>query len=124
MYYNLSVWYKLTDQTKYGAYISIFGAIITIVFNIVLIPKIGFIGSAWATLICYSSMVLASYLIGRKFYPIPYEFSKITGYLALMLVLFFLSQNLSFGMFVNSIYILIFVSIVIFVEKVTIRSLK
>ena len=124
VYYNLSVWYKLTDQTKYGAYISIFGAVITIVFNICLIPKIGFIGSAWATLICYFSMVLASYLIGRRFYPIPYEVRKITGYLVLMLALFFLSQNLSFGMLVNSIYILIFVSIVILAEKITIRIPK
>ena len=55
VYYNLSMWYKLTNQTKYGAFISLMGAVITILLNIILIPKVGYIGSAWATLICYFS---------------------------------------------------------------------
>ena len=67
----------------------------------------------------YENLDKDGYFIGRKFYPIPYEVGKIIAYLLLMLVLFFLIQNLSFGMLVNSIYILIFVAIVIFTEKVT-----
>ena len=64
IYYNLSIWYKLTEKTRYGAMLAIFGALITLVLNIILIPKIGFVGSAWATLACYFSMMLASMLIG------------------------------------------------------------
>jgi O-antigen/teichoic acid export membrane protein len=72
LYYNLSVWYKLTEKTSYGAYMSLFGAAITIVLNLVLIPYFGFVGSAWATLCCYFLMALCSYFLGQKYYPIPY----------------------------------------------------
>ena len=82
-----------------------------------MIPKIGFVGCAWATLACYFCMVLISYFIGKRVYPIPYQVNSIGGYLMLMAVLFFLSQNLSLGMLANSIYILIFVGVVITVEK-------
>lgn len=81
IYHNLSVWYKLTDKTRMGMYISIFGAIITIVLNFVLIPVIGFIAAAWATLAAYGSMMLISYFLGRKFYPVPYDLKKIGFYL-------------------------------------------
>jgi len=81
IYHNLSVWYKLTDKTRMGMYISIFGAIITIVLNFVLIPVIGFIAAAWATLAAYGSMMLISYFLGRRFYPVPYDLKKIGFYL-------------------------------------------
>lgn len=77
VYYNLSVWYKLTDKTKTGAYVSVFGALVTIVFNILLIPVLGYFGSAIATLICYFSMALVSFFLGQKHYPIPYQTTKI-----------------------------------------------
>jgi O-antigen/teichoic acid export membrane protein len=76
IYLNLSMWYKLSGQTKYGAWLSIFGAAITILFNLWLIPIMGYTGAAWATLICYASMMIASYIIGQKKYPIPYDVSK------------------------------------------------
>jgi O-antigen/teichoic acid export membrane protein len=76
VYLNLSMWYKLSGQTKYGAWLSIFGAAITILFNLWLIPIMGYTGAAWATLICYASMMIVSYLIGQKKYPIPYDVSK------------------------------------------------
>ena len=66
IYYNLSIWYKLTEKTRYGAYISIFGASITIILNILLIPVFGFVGCALATLICYSSMVLLSFYLSNS----------------------------------------------------------
>jgi O-antigen/teichoic acid export membrane protein len=81
IFYNLSVWYKLTSLTKYGAYIASFGALITIVLNLILIPIIGFEGSAWATLICYFSMVVISYVLGQKHYPIDYPLKSVFGYL-------------------------------------------
>jgi O-antigen/teichoic acid export membrane protein len=81
IYNNLSIWYKLTDKTVYGMYFSIFGAIITIVFNITMIPKIGFMASAWATLFAYGSMMLVSYFVGKKHYPVPYQLKKVGFYI-------------------------------------------
>lgn len=83
IYTNLSVWYKLIDKTYIGAYISIVGAVITLVFNFLLIPSHSYVGSAIATLAAYGSMMLISYYLGNKYYPIPYDFKKIGGYLGL-----------------------------------------
>ncbi|MBC30369.1 MAG: polysaccharide biosynthesis protein [Muricauda sp.] len=80
IYHNLSVWYKVTDRTKFGAYISSIGAILTLVINIGLIPKIGYMASALATLAAYGSMMCLSFYFGRKYYPIPYNFRKILFY--------------------------------------------
>ena len=91
VYHNLSVWYKLTDKTRTGMYISIFGAIITIVLNIILIPMMGFIAAAWATLVAYGSMMLISYFLGKKYYPVPYNVKKISFYLLLSVGLSILS---------------------------------
>jgi len=77
IYLNMSIWYKLTGRTGYGAWLSIFGAVITIVFNLWLIPIMGYVGAAWATFICYVSMMIASYWKGQKVYPIPYETGKL-----------------------------------------------
>lgn len=73
VYYNLSIWYKLTDKTKYGMYINIGGAILTVVLNVLLVPHLGYIGSAWATLGCYGAMALASFILGQKHYYVPYH---------------------------------------------------
>lgn len=83
IYTNLSVWYKLIDKTYVGAYISIVGAIVTLVLNFMLIPSMSYVGSAIATLAAYGSMMLISYFLGNKYYPIPYDFQKIGGYLGL-----------------------------------------
>jgi len=91
IYHNLSVWYKVTDQTKYGAYISSIGALITLAINIALIPKIGYRASALATLAAYGSMMLLSYYFGRKYYPIPYNMRKIIFYLSISIVFSILS---------------------------------
>ena len=76
IYQNLSVWYKVTDMTKFAAYISVVGATITLLLNIILIPNYSFLGSAVATLIAYLTMALLSYAIGKKYYPIPYNAQK------------------------------------------------
>ncbi|MBQ0786878.1 MAG: oligosaccharide flippase family protein [Oceanihabitans sp.] len=81
IYHNLSVWYKITDRTKFGAYISVFGALLTVALNFWLIPIMSYKGSAIATLAAYTCMMLASYYFGRKYYPIPYNIKKIGLYL-------------------------------------------
>jgi O-antigen/teichoic acid export membrane protein len=91
IYTNLSVWYKLIDKTKIGAYISIVGALVTLLFNFILIPYIGFMGSAIATIFAYGAMMLISYKLGQKNYPIPYDKKKIGFYLGLSVALSMLS---------------------------------
>ncbi len=86
IYNNLSVWYKLTDKTKIGAYISIVGAILTLVLNYLLIPKYSYYGSAIATIVAYGSMMIISYILGNKYYPIPYDMNKISSYLGLSIL--------------------------------------
>ncbi len=80
IYYNLSVWFKLSNRTAYGAYITVVGALITILVNVIFIPLYGYMASAWATLLCYAAMTLLCYFIGQKFYPIPYRVLKILTY--------------------------------------------
>ncbi len=81
IYYNMSVWFKLIDKTYYGTITTIGGAIITFAANYVLIPQFGYMGSSWATFICYFSMTVACYFFGQKFYPIPYRVLKDVGYI-------------------------------------------
>jgi O-antigen/teichoic acid export membrane protein len=101
IYMNLSVWYKLTDQTKYGLYISGVGALVTIVLNLIFIPSYGYIASAWISLIAYSSMMVLSYIWGQKNYPIPYNLKKNLGYIIISVVLVYLS----FTVFKRNIFI-------------------
>ncbi|WP_430399486.1 lipopolysaccharide biosynthesis protein [Flavobacterium sp.] len=91
IYTNLSVWYKLIDKTKIGAYISIVGALVTLLFNYILIPYIGFMGSAIATILAYGIMMIISYKLGQINYPIPYDKKKIGFYLGLSVLLSMLS---------------------------------
>ena len=86
IYTNLSVWYKIIDRTKVGAYISIVGAIVTLALNFILIPKIGYYGSAIATIAAYGSMMIISYQMGQKKYPIPYEMNVILKYLGITIL--------------------------------------
>jgi O-antigen/teichoic acid export membrane protein len=94
LYYNLSVWYKLTDKTIYAMYISLGGAAITILLNIWWIPTLGYMGSAWATLIAYGVMCLLSYIIGSKHYSLPYQWVKIGFYVGLAILIWFISEQL------------------------------
>lgn len=89
VYVNLSVWYKLSDRTGLGAWVSLAGAAVTVVLNIWWIPQYGYLGSAWATLACYSFMVIVSWLLGQRYYPVAYPLLKIAAYLLLGLGLYF-----------------------------------
>ncbi len=96
IYYNLSMWYKLTDKTIFGTYLSITGAVITLLGNLLLIPFIGYFGSAITTLICYFIMALLSWYFGQKYYPIPYQAGKIVAYIGISIGLVFLSHFIHF----------------------------
>jgi O-antigen/teichoic acid export membrane protein len=94
LYLNQSIWYKLSNQTKYGSFLSIGGAIITIILNYIWIPTFGYVGSAWATLICYGSMMIGSYILGQKHYPIPYKLKQIFFYVVFALSLYFINKTI------------------------------
>jgi O-antigen/teichoic acid export membrane protein len=126
IYTNLSVWYKLIDKTHIGAYISIIGAIITLVLNFLLIPKFSYYGSAIATIAAYGSMMFISYFMGNKYYPIPYDMKKIGGYLGLsilfsILSFYFFRENY----FVGIPLLMVFLYFIYYNEKETLtRILK
>ncbi len=123
IFYNLSVWYKLTGMTRYGALIAGIGAVITIALNIWLIPIFTYTGSAWATFLCYLSMVIISYWIGQKYYKVPYQLKKVIFYLLLAAVLYFLSTlidpyiSTSLGYVLKSLVLLLFAGLGIALEK-------
>ena len=117
IYFNLSIWYKLTAKTIYGAYFAIFGAIITLILNFILIPKIGFVGSAWATLACYFSMVLISFYFSRKHFFIPYQTLRISVYLLLMLAVYIFVYLTNYNLLFNSFLLLAFMIFVFALER-------
>ena len=92
IYYNQSIWYKLSGQTKFGAFIAIGGALLTVVLNVVFIPIYGYMASAWATLIVYAFQMIASYLLGQKHYPIAYNLRKFALYLVGALLVYFIAS--------------------------------
>jgi len=81
VYYNLSFWFKLTDRTYFATYIGGAGAVLTIALNFVLIPIIGYMGSAWATLACYFSMAALCWWLGERHYPVPYPVRRLLSWL-------------------------------------------
>lgn len=115
--FNLSIWYKLTEKTIYGAYISIFGALITVLLNFILIPKIGILGSAWATLACYFNMALVSYFLGEKHFPIPYQKRRVLFYLAIIIIGYFIVTTGYLNIATNTMLLLGFAIFVYIFEK-------
>ena len=122
IYYNQSIWYKLSGKTMFGASIGIFGAALTILLNYIWIPIYGYMGSAWATLICYVSMMLLSFILSRKHYPIKYNLTKVTFYLGLSFGLYYLSIYLAlptgvlkYG--IHAFIVLVFLSFIYFIER-------
>lgn len=91
VYFNLSVWYKLTNKTRFGAFISVVGAVVTVMLNVLLIPFMGFMGSAWATLICYALMMTMSYVLGQRYYRVPYRLARNSLYIGSAVLLYLIS---------------------------------
>jgi O-antigen/teichoic acid export membrane protein len=94
IYYNLSVWYKLTDKNQWGAWITVIGAAITIGLNIWLIPEFHYLGAAIATVSCYATMMILSYWSGQKFYPVPYNLKKLSMYIGSSVILVLIHRYL------------------------------
>ncbi|HLU80458.1 MAG TPA: polysaccharide biosynthesis C-terminal domain-containing protein, partial [Flavobacteriaceae bacterium] len=124
IYHNLSVWYKITDRTKFGAYISVAGAVLTILLNFALIPSVGYFGSAIATLAAYAFMMLLSFYFGKKYYPIPYDLKKIIGYLSIAIGI----SGISFYQFrgnliAGSLFLLSFLLIIFISERKELKAI-
>jgi O-antigen/teichoic acid export membrane protein len=94
VYYNISVWFKLTDKTYFGTIITIGGALITIIANYYLIPLFGYEGSAWAALMCYATMTIVCYVIGQRFFPVPYSVIKGLMYVVSTMTLIYLINSI------------------------------
>jgi O-antigen/teichoic acid export membrane protein len=113
IYHNLSVWYKVTDRTKFGAYISMIGAVLTIIINFALIQYFSYMASAVATLVAYGTMMVLSFYFGRMYYPIPYNFRKIGFYLGVSILFSILSFYIfDRNLIIGSILLVIFLGLV------------
>jgi len=129
VFYTISIWYKLSHKTMYGAYLTTIGAIITIVLDVYWIPRIGYIGCAWATLICYATVMVLSYFMSRKQLPVKYDFFRIGIYFALSLILYFMSTQINLDsrvlmLIINNGLILLFIAVVYFMERSSFSLLK
>jgi O-antigen/teichoic acid export membrane protein len=102
LYYNVSIWYKISNQTKKGALISLIGAGITIVLNLILIPILGYEGCAWTTFICYLTMLVIGYYWGQKYYPIPYNIKRIGLYVFTAILIYIIITYVSLQIEPNS----------------------
>jgi O-antigen/teichoic acid export membrane protein len=99
VYYNLSIWYKLSNRTMAGAWITLIGATITLVINYLFIPRFGYYACAWATFFCYGSMMAISYTWGQKHYRVPYPTKKLIAYGAIAVILYFVQTGFNrFGL--------------------------
>ncbi len=122
VFYNQSVWYKLTNKTHYGAFIAIMGAIITVIANVILVPVIGYKGSAWGHFACYLGMIVVSHYLGQKYYPIPYHYIRIASYALFAVALFAVSiafpvKELILRIALHTVYFIAFLALVLFRER-------
>ncbi|MEJ7676442.1 MAG: oligosaccharide flippase family protein [Segetibacter sp.] len=124
IYYNLSIWYKLSNKTKAGAWITITGAAMTIIINRLFIPAFGFMACAWATFLCYGSMMVISFIWGQKEYRIPYATKKLVAYITIVVILFFIHKGLTsllphiwFNLVMAAFLLLIYTGFILLVEK-------
>ncbi len=124
IYYNLSIWYKLTNKTIAGATITLAGTLITLIINYIFIPKYSYVASAWATFFCYVTMMVMSYVWGQKEYRVPYAWKKLLSYIIIALLLFFLHSgvtkfygNIVFSLSSAVVLILAFILFILKVER-------
>jgi O-antigen/teichoic acid export membrane protein len=129
IFFNLSIWYKLTNKTQYGAVLVLLGAMITVVVNFLFIPRFGYVASAWAHLFCYSTMVIISYLWSRKYYTIPYRTGRILAYIGLSVFIYlfyelFLIRSVVAKNLWALLLLMIFSTVVILGERKTFNHYK
>lgn len=130
IYYNLTVWYKLTNRTLAGAWITLAGAVITVVLNFWWIPIFGYVGSAWATFTCYVFMMVISYTMGQKYYRIPYAWKKLLAYIIIVVILYLFHKallsfydNAWFSLGISLAFIISFLWFVALIERKELQSL-
>lgn len=124
IYMNLSIWYKLSDQTKYGLYISGIGALVTIILNLVFIPKYSYMASAWISLIAYAGMMILSYLWGQKNYPIPYNLKKNVAYIVSAVLIVYISFYVfNRNIFIGNGLLIAFASVALYFEWKNLKSI-
>ena len=128
IFFNLSLWYKLTDKTIWGAWFSLGGLAVTVGLNILLVPRLGYMGCAWAALACYTSMMVASYFIGRAKHPVPYQTGRILGYFGIAAVLYAAGMSITTGtawadMLLRTPLLMIYVYIILRREHISPSSL-
>lgn len=114
IYYNLSIWYKLSNKTKAGAWITVTGAAITIIINRLFIPSYSYMACAWATFFCYGSMMVFSYVWGQKEYRIPYAWKKLVAYIVIVVIFYFIHRGLT-ALFPHTIVALAIATILLFI---------
>lgn len=122
VFYNLSVWYKLTNKTLYGSVLALIGMLVTIVLNFILIPEYGYLGSAWATLACYFSMMMVSYFWGRKHFQVNYDLKKIALFILLASLIYFVSttiytESLFAQLSINTLLIILFFTSAFYIDR-------
>lgn len=124
IYMNLSVWYKLSDQTKYGLYISGIGAVVTIILNVIFIPKYSYMASAWTSLIAYTGMMILSYLWGQKHYTIPYDIKKSLAYIVSAVFLVYISFYVfNRNIFIGNGLLIAFASVALYFEWKNLKTI-
>jgi O-antigen/teichoic acid export membrane protein len=128
VYYNFSVWFKLTDKTYFGTIITAGGALITVAGNYFLIPIAGYTGSSWAALLCYSFMAVACYFFGQKYFPVPYQIAQGLGYVIATVVLVYVVQAIAIpnqwlATSFHTIVSMVFVGVVYLIERKSLRQL-
>ncbi|MCT4664876.1 MAG: oligosaccharide flippase family protein [Flavobacteriales bacterium] len=125
IYSNLSVWYKINNQTKYGMTFTLIGAGITVLLNYILVPKYGYIASAWITLFCYFIMVLLSYSFGQKNYPIDYKIKRILTYILLASALYYLSLHIEYTQwYYRNLLLIPFLGLILGFERKTLKKIR
>lgn len=129
IYYNLAVWYKITGQLRWGIGITLFGAALTLAINFAFIPVYGMKACAWATAICYVSMMILSYIAGQKYFPVPYATKKLLSYIGVITVLFALQQGVyalsasfTIRLLSGCVLMLAFIALVMKMERAELRS--
>jgi len=129
LYYNVSIWYKITDKTRFGVYFTFIGSIITLIVISLLVPSLGYMGAAIATLMCFVSMAITNILVGRKYYKINYDWANISKLLIVALILvtgfwLFRSENIIYSLIFGTLIIFAFLISLWFVDQEFLRKLK
>lgn len=128
--YNLSIWYKLSSRTKFGATIAIIGALVTIIINVLFVPRFSYTACAWATLAAYGSMMIVSYALGQKYYPVKYNLRSILVFFMLALGFYMISlmysdmENVFLKLILNNLFVILFAWLFYKLEFSNLKNIK